>query len=210
VASVAVMDPKEIVRRGYDALSVRYDEAYGGESKYQAWIERLTERLDDGSRVLDVGCGSGLPLARDLAGAGHAVTGVDISEVQIRRARELVPQAEFVRADAASLDLPPESFDAVVSFYALIHLPQDEQQQLLRKIAGWLRPGGWFVCTTGQQAWTGVDGDWLDSGVSMWWSNADADTSRTWITESGLTVEEQEFVPEGTGGHTLFWARRPS
>ncbi|GAB3830912.1 class I SAM-dependent methyltransferase [Kribbella italica] len=203
------MDPKEIVRRGYDALSVRYDEAYGGESKYGPWIDRLLERLDDGSRVLDIGCGSGLPLARDLAAAGHAVTGVDLSEVQIRRARELVPEAEFVHADAASLAFPAESFDAVVSFYALIHLPQDEQQELLRKVARWLRPGGWFVCTTGSQGWTGVDGDWLDSGVSMWWSHADADTNRAWITGSGLVVEEQEFVPEGAGGHTLFWARRP-
>jgi SAM-dependent methyltransferase len=203
------MDPKEIVRRGYDALSVRYDEAYAGESKYRAWIDRLLEQLDAHSRVLDVGCGSGLPLARELAAAGHAVTGVDISEVQIRRARELVPEAEFVQADAASLDFPAESFDAVVSFYALIHLPQDEQQELLRKVAGWLRPGGWFVCTTGEQAWTGEDSDWLDSGVSMWWSHADAGTNRGWITGSGLVVEEQEFVPEGAGGHVLFWARRP-
>ncbi len=203
------MDPKEIVRRGYDALSVRYDEAYGGESKYRAWIDKLLERLDAGSRVLDVGCGSGLPLARKLAQAGHAVTGVDISEVQIRRARALVPEAEFVQADAAALDFPAESFDAVVSFYALIHLPQDEQQELLRKVAGWLRPGGWFVCTTGEQAWTGEDSDWLDSGVSMWWSHADADTNRGWITGSGFVVEEQEFVPEGAGGHVLFWARRP-
>jgi ubiquinone/menaquinone biosynthesis C-methylase UbiE len=202
------MDPKEIVRRGYDALSVRYDEAYDGDSKYRAWIERLTQQLDQGSRVLDIGCGSGIPLARELVAAGHAVTGVDISQVQIRRARELVPQATFIRADAASLDFPSESFDAVVSFYALIHLPQDEQQELLTKVARWLRPGGWFVCTTGQDEWTGVDGDWLDSGVSMWWSHADAATNRAWIVRSGLTVEEQEFVPEGSSGHVLFWARR--
>jgi SAM-dependent methyltransferase len=202
------MDPKEIVRRGYDALSVRYDEAYDGDSKYRAWIERLTQQLDQGSRVLDIGCGSGIPLARELVAAGHAVTGVDISQVQIRRARELVPQATFIRADAASLDFPSESFDAVVSFYALIHLPQDEQQELLAKVARWLRPGGWFLCTTGRDEWTGVDGDWLDSGVSMWWSHADAATNRAWIVRSGLTVEEQEFVPEGSSGHVLFWARR--
>ena len=162
------------------------------------------------SRVLDVGCGSGLPLARELAGAGHAVTGVDINEVQVRRARELVPEAEFVRADAASLDFPVESFDAVVSFYALIHLPQDEQQELLRKVAGWLRPGGWFVCTTGSQAWTGVDGDWLDGGVSMWWSHAECATPTAGGSlGSGLVVEQQEFVPAGAGRDMLFLARRP-
>ncbi|MEV6283703.1 methyltransferase domain-containing protein [Kribbella sp. NPDC051770] len=203
------MDPKEIVRRGYDALSERYDKAYDGESKYRGWIDQLTARLDAGSRVLDIGCGSGLPLARELAAAGHAVTGVDISEVQIRRARELVPAAEFIQADAASLDFAAASYDAVVSFYALIHLPLDEQQLLLAKIARWLRPGGWFVCTTGDRPWTGVDDDWLGSGVTMWWSHADADTNRAWITASGLTVETQERVPEGANGHALFWAQRP-
>ena len=135
-------DPKQVVRRGYDALSHRYDNATNATSKYQSWTNDLITRLAPASRVLDVGCGSGVPVARALSAAGHHVVGVDISEVQISRARELVPQAEFINADAMSLDFPPESFDAVVSLYALIHLPLDEQQQLLARIATWLRPGG--------------------------------------------------------------------
>ncbi|MFF2131772.1 class I SAM-dependent methyltransferase [Streptomyces olivochromogenes] len=203
-----IEDPKELVRRGYDALSLRYDQAYGSETKYQPWISELSGRIPAGSTVLDLGCGSGVPVARALATAGHRVTGVDISEVQIHRARELVPQADFIRADATDLDFPSASFDAVVSFYALIHIPLDEQLPLLRKVAGWLRPGGWFLGTTGHRAWTGVDEDWLGGGTAMWWSHADAATNRTWITEAGLTVEGEEFVPEGDSGAALFWARR--
>ena len=201
-------DPKQLVRRGYDALSVRYDEATGADSKYRTWIDSLIAQLADASRVLDVGCGSGVPMARDLASAGHHVTGVDISDVQISRARQLVPQADFIRADATSLDFPPESFDAVVSLYALIHIPQDEQQQLLHKIATWLRPGGVFLCTTGESEWTGVEDNWLDGGTPMWWSHTDATTNRTWLTQAGLTVDSQEYVPEGTAGHALFWSHR--
>jgi ubiquinone/menaquinone biosynthesis C-methylase UbiE len=202
-------DPKQVVRRGYDALSIRYDEATGADSKYQDWIDTLLTRLEPGSRILDVGCGSGVPIVRDLTAAGHRVIGVDISEVQIDRARELVPDAEFINADATTLDFAPESFDAVVSFYALIHVPLNEQQQLLCNIATWLRPAGWFLCTTGHREWTGTDENWLDGGTSMWWSHTDATTNRTWIAHSGLIVESECFVPEGTGGHTLFWARRP-
>ncbi|WP_436979698.1 hypothetical protein [Streptomyces sp. enrichment culture] len=44
----------------------------------------------------------------------------------------------------------------------------------------------------------------------MWWSHADAATSREWITGAGLAVEREEFVPEGDSGHALFWAHRPS
>jgi SAM-dependent methyltransferase len=205
---VGIDNPKELVRRGYDALSLRYDQAYGAETKYQSWIRELSGRIPGGGTVLDLGCGSGVPVARALSAAGHYVTGVDISDVQIRRARELVPQAEFIRADATAVDFAPASFNAVVSFYALIHIPLDEQLPLLRKVAGWLRPGGWFLGTTGYRAWTGVDEDWLGGGTAMWWSHSDAATNRAWITQAGLTVEEEEFVPEGEGGHALFWARR--
>ncbi len=124
---MAAEDPKDVVRRGYDAVSVRYDEEYGGEAKYQPWLSELRERIRAGGAVLDLGCGSGLPVARDLTAAGYRVTGVDISPVQIRRARELVPEARFIRGDVAAVGFSPASFDAVVSFFALIHLPLVDQ-----------------------------------------------------------------------------------
>ena len=207
---VDIEDPKDVVRRGYDAVSRLYDEVYGADTKYASVLGELCGRLPPGAAVLDVGCGSGVPVARTLAAAGHRVTGVDISEVQIRRARERVPQAEFIRADVTALAFAAASFDAVVSFYALIHIPPAEQPPLLRRIAGWLRPGGSFAATTGHGAWTGSEDDWLGGGAPMWWSHADAATNRAWITEAGLTVEREDYLPEGAGGHALFWARRPS
>ncbi|MEV4560182.1 class I SAM-dependent methyltransferase [Kitasatospora sp. NPDC049285] len=201
-------DPKQTVRRGYDVLSEHYERAFGGETKYGPWIEELLGRLPAAGAVLDVGCGTGVPVARSLAAAGHRVTGVDISEVQIRRARELVPAAEFVRADAMTLEFPRERFDAVVCLYALIHVPLAEQPVLLERIASWLRPGGWFLCTTGHRAWTGTDENWLGGGAAMWWSHADAETYRGWLVAAGLDVLHEEVVPEGDSAHVRFWARR--
>ena len=203
-------DPREVVRRGYNALSERYDEHYGGESKHQAWLAELRERIPVGRAVLDLGCGSGIPVARDLAAAGYRVTGVDLSDVQIRRARELVPGADFVRADVTAVDFAPASFDAVLCLYVLIHLPLEDQPPLLRRIASWLRPGGLFLATTGYGAWTGVEENWLGGGVPMWWSHADVATYRSWISQAGLEIEREDFVPEGDVGHALFWASRPN
>jgi SAM-dependent methyltransferase len=205
---VVTEDPRDVVRRGYNELSVRYDQQYGGDTKYRAWLGELQERIPAGGTVLDLGCGSGIPVARDLSEAGYRVTGVDISEVQVRRARELVPRAEFIRADITAITFEPVSFDAVVSLFALIHLPLEDQPSLLERIATWLRPGGLFLVTTGHSAWTGAEDNWLGGGVPMWWSHADAATYRQWITTAGLWVEREEFVPEGDGGHALFWARR--
>ena len=198
---------KDVVRRGYDALSQAYQDAYPTDTKYGPWLADLGTRLAPGSTVVDLGCGCGLPTAAALSAAGHRVTGVDFSEVQVQRARELVPAAEFVCADATAVDFPAGSVDAVLSFYMFIHLPLDEQPPLLARIAGWLRPGGWFLATMGHSAWTGVDENWLGGGAGMWWSHADADTNRTWLEEAGFTVEHEEFVPEGDGGAVLFRAR---
>jgi len=156
-----------------------------------------------------VGSGGGVPLARDLAAAGYAVTGVDLSAVQVERARRLVPTARFLHADAGEVSFPASSFDAVVSLYALIHMPLDEQPRLLRRIGRWLRPGGWLLATTGHHAWTGSEDNWLGGEAPMWWSQADAATYRAWIEQAGLSVVTEDLVPEGDGAHALFWARRP-
>ncbi|TDE13500.1 class I SAM-dependent methyltransferase [Jiangella asiatica] len=202
-------DPKATVRRGYDAVSRAYraDDAQSG--RYGTWADELSTQLPGRGRVLDLGCGNGVPMARDLTAKGFHVTGVDFSAVQVERARRLVPSATFVQADATEVEFPAASFDAVVCLYAIIHVPLDEQSSLLARIAGWLRPGGWFLATTGDAAWTGTEDDWLGGGATMWWSHTDAATYRAWIATAGLDVEHQGFVPEGVGGHALFWARKP-
>lgn len=202
------MDPKKLVRRGYDRVSRAYraDDAEDGE--YAPWLELVEKRVAPGAQVLDLGCGCGIPTARRLS-RRYAVTGVDLSPVQIERARELVPGATFLCADMSTLQLPVARFSAVMCLYALIHVPLAEQPGILRAIATWLRPGGIFLATVGHGAWTGMQKDWLGvEGGDMWWSHADAATYRRWLTEAGLTVETETFVPEGAGGHTLFVATR--
>jgi len=199
-----------MVRRGYDALSYHYRADDAGEGRYAPWLADLVARLPTGAAVLDVGCGCGVPVARSLTAAGHAVTGVDISEVQVERARRLVPSATFLVGDVADSVFPAASFDAVVCLYSLIHMPLDGQSRLLASVASWLRPGGWLLVTTGWTAWTGTEENWLGGPAAMWWSHADAATYRRWLLESGLEIAAQEFVPEGGSGHALFWARRPA
>ena len=200
---------EDLVRAGYDALSHHYRGDDDSAEEYGPWLADLQTHLPDRGDVLDIGCGCGLPVARCLAAAGHRVTGVDISDVQIERARTLVPDATFIREDAAQLRFSPGSFDAIICLYALIHMPLDQQPRLLRSIAEWLRPGGWLLATTGQDAWTGTQDNWLGGPATMWWSHADAATYRSWLQQAGLEVTVQQFVPEGNSGHALFWARRP-
>jgi trans-aconitate methyltransferase len=134
------------------------------------------------------------------------VTGVDVSEVQIARARALVPEADFVVADMATWDAAPKAFDAIVSLYALIHVPVDDQRTLIPRLADWLAPGGYLLAIVGHSEWTGVE-DYM--GASMFWDHADEATYVAWLEHAGFTVHWHRFVPEGDTGHTLVLAQTP-
>ncbi len=199
-------DPKQIVRDGYDAVSHAY-RADDGESPYpyDAFLAELTPLLAAGDPVLDLGCGCGVPVARELA-RDHAVTGVDLSPVQIERARRLVPGAEFHCADMATVELPADHFAGIISCYALIHVPVEEHRDIYGRIRRWLRPGGHALLIVGAQEWTGVE-EYL--GAPMHWSHTDTATNLRWIAEAGLEVVRHRFVAERESGHTLVLARRP-
>ena len=156
------MDRKEIVRQGYDKVSYAYRNERGDDefSDYASWLAELTALVPSAAAILDLGCGCGVPVAQSLA-RDYAVTGVDISPVQIERARRTVPHATFVCADMSEVDFPARSFAAIVSFYAIIHLPLSEQPGLLARIHQWLEPHGYAMLIVGNESWTGVEEDWL-------------------------------------------------
>jgi 2-polyprenyl-3-methyl-5-hydroxy-6-metoxy-1,4-benzoquinol methylase len=203
---------RDLVRRGYDAISHAYRDDEGRAAsdsdeqtvRYESWTEELARLLRPDARVLDLGCGAGVPAAKLLAERGFNVMGLDISGVQIERARRLVPGARFEQADMVTWEHESASFDAVVSLYALIHVPLPDQRDLLRKIRRWLRPRGYLLAIVGAERWTGVE-DYL--GAEMFWDHADRETYLTWLSETGLVPVWDRFVPEGNVGHTLVLAQ---
>jgi 2-polyprenyl-3-methyl-5-hydroxy-6-metoxy-1,4-benzoquinol methylase len=207
-------EQRDLVRRGYDQISLAYRSDDGcsnrngpeSTSTYIPWLEELAALLLPPARILDLGCGAGVPADRWLADAGFDITGVDISEVQIQRARTLVPDATFVCDDLATFDVGPGSLDAVISFYALIHVPLEDQRELFPRIVTWLRPGGLLMAIVGTKRWTGVE-DYF--GTPMFWDHADAPTYVSWLESEGLDVLWSRFIPEGSSGHTLLLARKP-
>jgi 2-polyprenyl-3-methyl-5-hydroxy-6-metoxy-1,4-benzoquinol methylase len=92
------MDPKELVRAGYDAVSARYQDDDAPDGPRGEWLATLSTRLPASAEILDLGCGCGVPADRWVVERGCRVTGVDVSPVQIERAERLVPQGRFVRA----------------------------------------------------------------------------------------------------------------
>lgn len=189
-----VEDAKAIVACGYDAIAGRYAAWAGGiEDATRDRVTRLlVERFPSGSSLLDLGCGGGGATSRQWADH-FTLLGVDSSRSQVAFARDRVPNATFMVADMAGLELPNASYDVVTALYSLIHVPREEHVALLGRIAGWLRPGGLFVATMSAADNPGaVETDWL--GAPMFFSHFDAATNRRLVMEAGLTVELAEEV----------------
>jgi cyclopropane fatty-acyl-phospholipid synthase-like methyltransferase len=195
-----VSDPKEIVRRGYDAIAGRYAEwSSTFETPEAKWIEELLTHLDDNADVLDLGCGGGSAAAQAVAGR-HRYTGVDLSTAQIERARERIPQSRFLTADVTQLELEPESFDAVMSLFMFGHIPRAEQAPLLARVRGWLRPGGWLLTTMGTSGSDDeVEDDWL--GAPMFFASFDPETNRSLLTEAGFEIVHDRVIAHDEPGH---------
>ncbi|MHB1595622.1 MAG: class I SAM-dependent methyltransferase [Streptosporangiaceae bacterium] len=145
-----------------------------------------------------------MPGARLLADRGWRVLGVDFSAVQVGRAADLVPAARFARSDMTGMAIRPASLDAIVSLYALIHVPLADQRELLPRLRGWLHPGGYLLAIVGAERWTGVD-DYL--GAEMFWDHEGTQAYLEWLAAAGLAPRWHRFIPEGTSGHTLVLAQ---
>jgi SAM-dependent methyltransferase len=203
---------RDLVRRGYDLISGAYRSDDGRPasssaedvSRYSGWVDELVGLLPSRPVVVDLGCGAGLPATRELTDHGLRVAGVDFSAVQLSRARRLVPAASFVRADMTALHLQPGSVDAVVSFYALIHVPLEDQRALFPRIRSWLRQGGYLLAITGADSWTGI-GTYL--GADMFWDHADTASYLRWLSAARLQPLWHRYIPEGDSGHSLILAR---
>ena len=192
------VDYKALVKRGYNACAAAYDESRKTESGFE--IRGLSDRLHDGDAVLDIGCGAGTPIAKSLA-ARYRVTGVDVSQEMVHRAQQNVPTGDFICADVMSVRLPPSSFDAIVAFYFVFHLPREEHQSLFRRIHRWLRPGGYLLCTLSHRSEEGYTEEDFH-GVAMYWSNFGLEEYIDILTGVGFVLLETESTACGCEGAT--------
>ncbi|HWM87548.1 MAG TPA: class I SAM-dependent methyltransferase [Kofleriaceae bacterium] len=193
---------KQIVRRGYDSTADEFAAARGPGPEAR-WLDRLLGELPAGARVLDLGCGNGEPIAARLAAAGLAVTGVDLSAEQVRRAAARVP-GQFLIADMAEVEFAPASFAAAIAWDSAFHLPPAEQPALFARVRGWLAPGAPFVVTLGA---TAGELHTHHLGQPIYYGALEPDRSRRELEAAGFTIELGEIDDPDDGGHLVLYAR---
>ena len=185
----------------FDAIGDQYDEAFPhkeGQIASGAW---LAEQLPPGSHVLDLGCGTGLPTARQLVDAGHRVTGIDLSAGMVELARQNVPEGDFRRMDVYEVerydDLGP--FDGVVAYFSLLMLPRAEIPYALRMLHLLLREDAPMAMSMVEADVDDFQLPFLGNTIRV--SGYLRDELRTIVRDAGFDIEGEEayaYAPAST------------
>ena len=203
------MDHKNIVKAGYNQIADRYLAERTRDSEDVRLLEELVTRLSKGAKVLDAGCGAGIPISQ-LLSEKFDVTGVDFSEAQIELAKKNVPNASFICEDMTKLDFPANTFDGIASYYAIIHIPREEHQSLLANFHRMLKPGGLaLLCLGAEHLIDDVDENYL--GTRMYWSHFDSETYFQMLKDCGYVIIWSKRVADETcegAGHLFVLARK--
>jgi SAM-dependent methyltransferase len=117
-------------------------------------LNDMLARLPQGASVLDVGCGTGKPITEAilLHPASLQVFGVDSSEKMLEEFRGNFPRVPVQCSPIQAFDYFERTFDAVVSWGMMFHLPPEEQRSVIRNIASHLAPQGFFLFSSGNEA----------------------------------------------------------
>ncbi len=194
----------DLVRDGYNLAAGTYA-AQRDHFKNLPYLQRLLDLLPTGAAILDLGCGSGVPVDAFLVEHGFTVTGIDVAEQQIELARQQVPRATYLVQDMAALEPGAFQVDAVVSFYAIFHIPREAHADLFRTLRSFLPEQGLLLVTMGSDDWEGTDEDF--HGVKMAWSHYAPKTNRRIIEVAGYEVVLDEIDTSGDERHQIVMAR---
>ena len=166
-------------------------------------LDAFADALPTGGSVLDIGCGSGVPVARDLIARGFQITGVDSSPALIALCRERFPQAVWHAADMRTLDLG-RRFGGLVAWHSFFHLAPDDQRAMFPVFARHATPGALLTFTSGPMA--GVRfGEW--AGEALYHASLDQKEYRTLLADNGFEVIDFTAGDPVAPGPTVWLAR---
>ncbi len=200
-------DMREIVKGGYN--QGHYNESFRQnrtltklETKF---LDELVSRLKPKSKVLDWGCGTGFPYDQYLISRGFEVVGIDFSTTHLELARKTVPAMHTIEGDFTSFEFEDNSFDAIVAFYSIFHVPRDEHKSLFLKARRILKNEGLFLLTLGTSGEEySEENNWTGGGVMAWSTWTPEDYLRM-MNEIDFNIILNDFEGKPRDAEYHFW-----
>ena len=192
----SLMNPYDLIAQEFNSARTGF-----GEKEY---VDLLLEQISPSSRILDLGCGAGVPITAYLIERGHYVMGIDSSQAMLDLARAQVPNADFILGDMLSVELD-QSFNAIVGWDSVFHIEREKHSAVFRRCHSWLEPEGFLLVSLGGSDWEG----WTEMyGKSFFYSGYEPDKSIALIERSGFSVTSWEVDDPSSRGHIVVLARK--
>lgn len=168
------------------------------------WLARFSAGLPQGGDILDIGCGTGRPMASWLAQSGFAVTGVDSSAAMLALACDMQPNQDWVQSDMRCLKLDRQ-FAGLLAWNSFFHLNADDQRGMFAIFRAHAKPGAMLMFTSGPSESEAI-GEF--EGEPLFHASLSPDEYRSLLATHDFEVID--FVPEdpACGQHSVWLARR--
>lgn len=178
--------------------------ARGTELSERAWIDRFAALLDAGATVLDIGCGSGEPIAVSLVGRGHHVVAIDSSPEMIGLFRANLPDEVAEVADMRSLRLD-RAFGGLIAWDSFFHLAPDQQRLMFPVFRDHALAGAPLLFTSGPAYGEAIG---TLEGEPLYHASLGPDEYRLLLGENGFDVAGHIVEDPDCGARTVWLARR--
>jgi SAM-dependent methyltransferase len=165
------------------------------------WHQRFVTALPAGASVLDLGCGSGSPVARYLVERGLHVTGVDSSPTLISLCQQRLPDQEWLVQDMRSLQLV-RRFHGVLAWDSYFHLKPDDQRQMFNVFARHAAPSAVLMFNSGPAHCEAV-GEYR--GDPLYHASLGPDEYTALLSSIGFEVISRAVDDWKTGGGRTVW-----
>ena len=186
----------------YERKSAEYDRVRGRGLQELEWLERFCSFIPDGGTILDLGCGSGEPLATYFVGRGYRVFGVDGAPSMISLCRSRLPEQEWLVHDMRGLVLD-RRFDGVLAWDSFFHLRAADQRLVIQQFGTYARQGAPVLFTSGHEAGEAIG---TLCGEPLFHESMAPETYRRLLSEAGFAVEHHVAVDSSCGDHTIWLA----
>lgn len=186
------------VRSSYNKIS-NYWNNFRNKTQINKCIVEFTRNLNPHSKILDIGCGTGYPISAYLSKQGFTVTGIDISEEMIKKAKNLnLPNSTFLVEDILNFK-SKEKYDAVIAFDSIWHIAHENQKNIYQIVSSLTVYGGLFLFTHGKTDSEIISTMW---GEPFYHSALDLKSVHNLLTKNGFSILSSiENYQEKTTGH---------
>lgn len=194
------------VQQTYEKIAHWFSENRSKTLFEKPWLDKVINRLKPQAKILDLGCGTGVPIGKYFKENNFHVTGVDSSSEMLKLARKHDSNGVFIQGDMRELSLN-EKFDAIIAWHSFFHLNQEEQRKMFIIFAHHLNDNGILIFTSGEE-----EGEvWGENGGQMLYhSSLSQDEYKFLLKKHGFYLLEYKIMDPECGDATIWLAEYKS